>query len=281
MRSDDDDSDELRRREKELYRHLYRRKRRMLPWLGAATGGAMLTAFLSAPNWPDLFDPPSEVRAFAADAATDVTALWRRMALVEAQIDNEPADRDVVDDVTAYDALAVRMEPAGLRMPLMTAAPLSERHMPVAGTTTDIAEAETAAEPPATAVTAPPIELASPSEREQTTQIEQTGSLDRVPEHEPVATEAAVAPDAARLVLRSADLLSRGDISGARLLLERAASSGDARAIFALAETYDPDRLSAWKTIGIRADREKARALYSRAEQRGVIEAKLRLDALR
>jgi hypothetical protein len=38
-------------------------------------------------------------------------------------------------------------------------------------------------------------------------------------------------------------------------LLERAASSGDARAIFALAETYDPNMLSAWRVRGMKGDR--------------------------
>jgi hypothetical protein len=56
---------------------------------------------------------------------------------------------------------------------------------------------------------------------------------------------------------RAADLFSRGDVSGARLLLARAASSGDAKAKFALAETYDPDVLAGLKVRRIKGDPQR------------------------
>ena len=84
-----------------------------------------------------------------------------------------------------------------------------------------------------------------------------------------------------RLTTRAAELLRLGDISGARLLLGRAAASGDARAIFALAETYDPNRLAALGVRGIRGDPERAKALYAEALAEGVAEARLRLSDLR
>jgi hypothetical protein len=52
-------------------------------------------------------------------------------------------------------------------------------------------------------------------------------------------------------------------------LCARAASSGDIRAIFALAETYDPYVLSAWRVRGIKGDRNRANALYEDALAKG------------
>jgi hypothetical protein len=87
--------------------------------------------------------------------------------------------------------------------------------------------------------------------------------------------------EAQRLLDRSGELLERGDIAGARLLLARAASSGHAQATFALAETYDPNMLSLWKARGIKADPARAKALYTQALADGVAEARPRLAELR
>jgi hypothetical protein len=76
-------------------------------------------------------------------------------------------------------------------------------------------------------------------------------------------------------------LIAHADISAARLTLERAASSGDTRAIFALAETYDPNMLSAWRVRGIKGDRNRANALYGEALAKGETEARSRMFALR
>jgi len=69
-------------------------------------------------------------------------------------------------------------------------------------------------------------------------------------------------------------------VSGARLLLDRAASSGNAQAKFALAETYDPLVLAAMNARGIRPDADKARQLYLEALSGGAAEAQSRLDTL-
>ena len=47
--------------------------------------------------------------------------------------------------------------------------------------------------------------------------------------------------------------MSQGNIGAARIVLERAAETGSAPALFALAETYDPLILAAWGTFGTRA----------------------------
>ena len=66
-----------------------------------------------------------------------------------------------------------------------------------------------------------------------------------------------------------------------RAMLERAAEMGSVRAVFALAETYDPLILSTWRTYGTRGDAAKAREFYAKAQAGGVAEATVRLEALR
>ena len=80
-----------------------------------------------------------------------------------------------------------------------------------------------------------------------------------------------------RLMSRASLLLSQGDIGGARVVLERAAETGNARALFALAETFDPVVLSAWGTLGTRGDAARARELYAKALAGGIQEAQSRL----
>jgi hypothetical protein len=80
-----------------------------------------------------------------------------------------------------------------------------------------------------------------------------------------------------RLMSRASLLLSQGDIGAARAVLERAAESGNARALFALAETFDPVMLSAWGALGTRGDTTRAQELYAKALAGGVQEAKSRL----
>jgi TPR repeat protein len=67
--------------------------------------------------------------------------------------------------------------------------------------------------------------------------------------------------------------MKQGDISSARLLLERAMSAGDAKAAFLLAQTYDPRALRAWNVRGMRGDPDRARELYARARQSGFASA--------
>jgi hypothetical protein len=98
---------------------------------------------------------------------------------------------------------------------------------------------------------------------------------------QPAAAEAQGSPEAARLLARASALLGQGNIGAARVVLERAAETGSAQAIFMLAETYDPLVLSTWRTFGTRGDATKARELYAKAHAGGIQEAKDRFDALR
>jgi hypothetical protein len=105
----------------------------------------------------------------------------------------------------------------------------------------------------------------------------------------PTASDALAAPtqdgptpdgELPRLMARASVLLALGDIGAARSVLERAAETGSAQALFALAETFDPAVLSAWGTFGTQGDVTKAQELYAKAFAGGVQEAKDRLVAL-
>ena len=95
----------------------------------------------------------------------------------------------------------------------------------------------------------------------------------------PVSTEAK-GSEAAGLLARAKALVGQGNIGAARDVLERAAETGSAQATFALAETYDPNVLATWRTLGTRGDATKARDLYARAYEGGIKAAKDRSHAL-
>ena len=79
-------------------------------------------------------------------------------------------------------------------------------------------------------------------------------------------TDVRIPPSKANSVVTRAEALLRtGDISGARLLLERAADVGDAAAVFLLAQTFDPRVLASLGVLGVRGDAHKAEELYARA----------------
>ncbi|EIM30508.1 hypothetical protein MicloDRAFT_00007580 [Microvirga lotononidis] len=67
------------------------------------------------------------------------------------------------------------------------------------------------------------------------------------------------------LIDRAEALLRVRDISGARLLLERAAERGSARGTYLLAQTYDPSMLARWQVRGIMGDPERAKKLYGQS----------------
>ncbi|RVU15953.1 hypothetical protein [Methylobacterium oryzihabitans] len=97
----------------------------------------------------------------------------------------------------------------------------------------------------------------------------------------PRAAGPAAAEDLDRLLGRAEALLARTDIAGARLLLERAAESGDGRAAFRLAQTYDPAILATRFASRLKGDPARAAALYRRAAEAGVDAAPPRGDAPR
>lgn len=98
----------------------------------------------------------------------------------------------------------------------------------------------------------------------------------------PTVTPPADQPKAEdRLTSRADELLRKGDVSGARLLLERALDNRNARAAFLMGETFDPNVLTKLRVLGIRGDASKAREFYAQALALGMTEARLRMEALK
>jgi TPR repeat protein len=84
----------------------------------------------------------------------------------------------------------------------------------------------------------------------------------------------------AALLKRGNELVSHGDLVGARLIFERAAQAGESRAALALASTYDPVVLEHLGERGLAPDVAMARFWYERAKQLGSKEAPERLEVL-
>jgi hypothetical protein len=97
----------------------------------------------------------------------------------------------------------------------------------------------------------------------------------------PVAAQPArkLDPDElATLMNRAKILVAAGDISPARLLLERAAEAQEPTAALMLARTYDPDVLRTENVRNIIPDPAMARIWYQRAAQLGSEDAQRRLS---
>jgi hypothetical protein len=89
-----------------------------------------------------------------------------------------------------------------------------------------------------------------------------------------------IAPDElAALLKRAKGLLAVGDITSARLLLERAADAQEAEAALMLAGTYDPQVLGTQDMRSITPDPAAARLWYQKAAQLGSADAKRRLQS--
>ena len=119
-----------------------------------------------------------------------------------------------------------------------------------------------------------------------------TAELKQEPDHtalrssSPAAGEPVVAPPArkldpdelATLINRAKILVAAGDISPARLLLERAAEAQEPTAALMLAQTYDPDVLRTENARNILPDPAMARIWYQKAAQLGSADAQHRLS---
>ena len=95
----------------------------------------------------------------------------------------------------------------------------------------------------------------------------------------PPKAEAPVNARADDLLNRAKRLIQRGDIAGARDVLEAPETASSGPMMFMLAETYDPSMLASWQTRGINADPQKARHFYQKALALGDSRAEQRLRA--
>jgi TPR repeat protein len=158
---------------------------------------------------------------------------------------------------------------------------------------------------PTTVTIANALATASPS-RDEITAAYQSAIKGKVAVPEPVAREAAreaapvvpavretappprdavparrIDPDElAALLKRAKGLLAIGDITSARLLLERAADAQEPEAALMLAGTYDPQVLGSQDLRSVTPDPAAARVWYQKAAQLGSADAKRRLGQL-
>ena len=76
--------------------------------------------------------------------------------------------------------------------------------------------------------------------------------------------------EVAALLKRGEGFIASGDLASARLVLQRAAEAGEAQAALSLAGTFDPIVLEKLGLQGQKADIEKARIWYQRAQRIGI-----------
>jgi TPR repeat protein len=154
-------------------------------------------------------------------------------------------------------------------------------------------------QPQALTTPVPPAQTAAPVPQAQTPPIPQQVQTAPVPQTQaftiapppPMDDNTQAAPrrpvqqalssdEIEQLTHRAEAFLAQGDITAARLLLERAAEAHDARAALTLGSTYDPNVLRSMGVVGIRPDTAQAHAWYERALEFGSGEAHRRLTAL-
>ncbi|HZZ62687.1 MAG TPA: hypothetical protein VFE63_16240 [Roseiarcus sp.] len=96
----------------------------------------------------------------------------------------------------------------------------------------------------------------------------------------PIVSLSIPIDEARRLFAEGLIAFAKGDIATARAFLKRAAEGGDARALMALGDTYDPTTLTRLGAVGLKGDEATARGYYSRALAAGVGGARERIASL-
>jgi TPR repeat protein len=130
----------------------------------------------------------------------------------------------------------------------------------------------------APAMTAQPIDKVAMSKlatalREQSTDTQAVGSLGATALTIPIE-------EARRLCAEGLAAFAKGDIATARAFFVSAAEAGDARALVALGDTFDPATLNRLGVMGLKGDEAKARDYYARAVTAGAPGARERVASL-
>ena len=95
------------------------------------------------------------------------------------------------------------------------------------------------------------------------------------------ASQAEPVPTSEDLLHQAERRIETGDVVGARQLLAASEGATSGALVFALAETFDSNMLAAWGVRGVTADVTKARSLYFKARDLGIIRAQARLELLK
>ena len=97
---------------------------------------------------------------------------------------------------------------------------------------------------------------------------------------ETIALQPLDAAEVAALIKRGQEFLKSGDIASARLVLRRAANTGNAQAALTLGATFDGTVLTELGVLGFTRDEDQARFWYRKAAEWGSKEAERRLGKL-
>lgn len=219
----------------------------------------------SAP--PDLASvPPPAGPSDGAVLAAQADGPPSHVSPVQAEPDPEPATAGAMQQPGppgSSEAAAIRTEqaarpePSPQAPPGVAQAPVQEAFMPGAVPAQEVQPAPNAPEP---AILDAPLPTPRPS---------------------PARVQPAVSAMLADAMIRRADaLLHQGDVSGARLLYERAAGAGSGLAAAALGDTFNPAFLKQAGVVGLRPDSAQAAAWYRRAMELGNEEARVVLQGL-
>ena len=154
--------------------------------------------------------------------------------------------------------------------PSFSSTPAVAPEVPASGAAVAVAPALPAALVPAAA--APPA-TQSPAATNAVPTVTATSKAPSVTS----ASSRFVSPDLGSLLSRGDVMLELGDISTARLLYQRAAAAGSAKAATALGKTYDPTFLASIKVSGLAPDRAAAASWYRKGADLGDAEAADRL----
>ncbi len=100
------------------------------------------------------------------------------------------------------------------------------------------------------------------------------------PPQEAIVLQPLDAVEVAALIKRGQEFLKSGDIASARLVLRRAANTGNAQAALALGATFDGTVLTELGVLGFTRDEDQARSWYRKAAEWGSKEAERRLGKL-
>jgi hypothetical protein len=108
-----------------------------------------------------------------------------------------------------------------------------------------------------------------------------TGFAPQQSEADPLAKSAREQIPTAQILAVAERFVATGDVLAARAMLHDRAGAGEPRALFALAETYDPHMLASWGSQDADPSATYARFLYEAARRGGIAEAQTRLEALK
>ncbi len=242
---------------------LMRRRRSMLPVIASMGLGV---AMLAGAGYLLVSGPVAEVATAEAQPAPVVPPAAPMKAQARSAVVEAPETRAPIVTGGLRETMTASADPVSPVVPQAVVAPAPPV---VAAPPPEPVREMVRLEPPRIAPEPPAVERPAPAIAPPPPPEAVPGPVPRVPSAE-----------AERALKRAEALLEQGDISAARLFLERAAEGGSARAQFRLAETSDPRALQRWGARGIKGSPEKARELYRKAQASGETEAAARLSGL-